>query len=256
MRAALDKEKKLNDTVAIVTGASRGIGAAIAERLAAEGATIAVNYAKSAKQAESVVAKITGTGGNAKTFQADLGDPAQARSLVNAVFEAFGRIDILVNNAGSSAYAPLEAIDEAQIHSQLGVNLIGPILATQAAVKHFPKEGGRVINVSSVLSTRPLPGLSVYSATKSGLNALARAWAAELGSKGITVNAVSPGPVDTEMFRSSGFDENAKNFMISRTPLGRIGTPSDIADVVAFLASPDAGWVTGQVIDASGGFAP
>ncbi len=256
MRAALDKEKKLNDTVAIVTGASRGIGAAIAERLATEGAIIAVNYAKSAKQAESVVEKITSGGGKAKTFQADLGDPAQARSLVNAVFEAFGRIDILVNNAGSSAYAPLEAIDEAQIHSQLGVNLIGPILATQAAVKHFPKEGGRVINVSSVLSTRPLPGLSVYSATKSGLNALARAWAAELGPKGITVNAVSPGPVDTEMFRSSGFDENAKNFMISRTPLGRIGTPSDIADVVAFLASPDAGWVTGQVIDASGGFAP
>jgi NAD(P)-dependent dehydrogenase (short-subunit alcohol dehydrogenase family) len=142
------------------------------------------------------------------------------------------------------------------LHSQIGVNLIGPTIATQEALKHFPKEGGRVINVSSVASTRPLPGLSVYSATKSGLNALARAWAAELGPKGITVNAVSPGPVDTEMFRSAGIDENAKNFMISRTPLGRIGVPSDIADVVAFLASPGARWVTGQVIEASGGFVP
>jgi 3-oxoacyl-[acyl-carrier protein] reductase len=162
----------------------------------------------------------------------------------------------LSTNAGSFAFAPLEAIDEAQIHSQFGVNLIGPILATRAAVKHFPKEGGSVINVSSVASTCPLPGLSVYSATKSGLNALARVWAAELGSKGVTVNAVSPGPVDTEMFRAAGYDENAKNFLISRTPLGRIGTPSDIADVVAFLASPDARWVTGQGIDTTGGFAP
>jgi len=256
MRAALDKEMKLNGKVAIVTGASRGIGAAIAERLATEGATIAVNYAKSAKQAESVVETIISRGGKAKTFQADLGDPAQTRSLVNTVFDAFGRIDILVNNAGSFAFAPMGAIDEAQIHSQIGVNLIGPTIATQEALKHFPKEGGRVIIVSSSASTHPLPGLSVYSATKSGLNALARAWAAELGPKGITVNAVSPGPVDTEMFRSAGIDENAKNHMISRTPLGRIGVPSDIADVVAFLASPDGRWVTGQVIEATGGFVP
>ncbi len=256
MRAELDQEMKLAGKVAIVTGASRGIGAAIAERLAAEGATIAVNYSNSAEQAESVVERITGSGGKAKTFQADLSDPAQARSLVSAVFEAFGRVDILVNNAGSFASAPLGAIDEAQIHSQIGVNLIGPIIATQEALKHLPKEGGRVIIVSSTASTHPLPGLSVYSATKSGLNALARAWAAELGPKGITVNAVSPGPVDTEMFRSAGIDENAKNFMVSRTPLGRIGTPSDIADVVAFLASPDARWVTGQVIEVSGGFVP
>jgi len=147
------------------------------------------------------------------------------------------------------------AIDEVQIHSQIGVNLIGPTIATQEALKHFPKEGGRVIIVSSSASTHPLPGLSVYSATKSGLNALARAWAAELGPKGITVNAVSPGPVDTEMFRA-GIDESTKNYMISRTPLGRIGVPSDIADVVAFLASPDGRWVTGQVIEATGGFVP
>lgn len=158
MKAALNNEKKLNGKVAIVTGASRGIGAAIAERLANEGAIIAINYAKSAKQAESVVERITSGGSKAKTFQADLGDPAQARSLVNTVFEVFGRIDIPVNHAGSFAFAPLEAIDEAQIHSQFGVNLIGPILATQAAVKRFLKEGGRVINVISVASSRPLPG--------------------------------------------------------------------------------------------------
>ena len=241
--------KELEGKVALVTGAARGIGAAIAQRLAAEGASVAINYAMSKEDAEALAGRVRANGGKSKATHADMGNPSQAKAFVDTAVKEFGRLNILVNNAGTFRIGPIGTIEEANVRSQFALNVNWPIFATQTAALHFSREGGRVINVSSIAATHSLPGLSVYSATKAVLDALTRVWAAELGPKGVTVNAVSPGPVDSEMFRSAGYDENAKNFMISRTPLGRIGTPSDIADAVAFLASPDSRWVTGQVLD-------
>ena len=177
---------------------------------------------------------------------------------MDAAVKEFGRLDILVNNAGEFHIGPIGTIDEADVRSQFAVNVDGPIFATQAAASHFSSEGGRVINVSSIAATHALPGLSVYSATKAALDALTRVWATELGPRGVTVNAVAPGLVDTAMLKAATprMGEEAVKGMVARTPLGRLGTPSDIADVVAFLASPDARWVTGQVLDTTGGLAP
>ena len=251
--------KNLEGKVALVTGAARGIGAAIAERLAADGASVAINYATSKEDAEALAERIRGKGGKAKAIHADIGNPSQAKAFVDAAVKQFGRLDILVNNAGNFHIGPIGTVDEADVRSQFAVNVDGPIFATQAAVSHFSAEGGRVINVSSIAATHPLPGLSVYSATKAALDALTRVWAAELGPRGVTVNAVAPGLVDTAMLRGAtaemGGDEAVKG-MVARTPLGRLGTTSDVADVVAFLASPDARWVTGQVVEASGGINP
>ena len=250
---------KLTGKVAVVTGASKGIGAAIAERLAADGASVAINYATSKEDAEALAERIRGNGGKAKAIHADIGNPSQAKPFVDAAVKEFGRLDILVNNAGKFHIGPIGTVDEADVRSQFAVNVDGPIFATQAAASHFSTEGGRVINVSSIAATHPLPGLSVYSATKAALDALTRVWAAELGPRGITVNAVAPGLVDTAMLRAAtapmGGEEAVKG-MVARTPLGRLGTTSDVADVVAFLASPDARWVTGQVVEASGGINP
>jgi 3-oxoacyl-[acyl-carrier protein] reductase len=249
----------LEGKVALVTGAARGIGAAIAERLAADGASVAINYATSKEDAEALAERIRGNGGNAKAIQADIGNPSQAKAFVDAAVKEFGRLDILVNNAGKFHIGPIGTVDEADVRSQFAVNVDGPIFATQAAASYFSAEGGRVINVSSIAATHPLPGLSVYSATKAALNALTRVWAAELGPKGVTVNAVAPGAVDTAMLKAAtprmGGEEAVKG-MVARTPLGRLGTTSDVADVVAFLASPDARWVTGQVVEVSGGINP
>jgi len=251
--------KKLEGKAALVTGAARGIGAAIAERLAADGAAVVVNYAKSAKEAEAVAERIRKAGGKAKALKADLGDPAQAKALVEAAFRELGRLDILVNNAGRADFAPLEAVDGGHVKAHFDLNVNGPIFATQAAAARFPKEGGRVINVSSVVGRGAIAGASVYSATKAALNALTRVWAAELGSKGVTVNAVAPGPVDTDMMRAVLGDPAESPFvksMVERTPLGRVGLPADVADAVAFLASSDARWITGQVIETAGGINP
>ena len=247
--------KTLEGKTALVTGGARGIGAAIAERLAKDGAAVAVNYARSAKEAEEVVARIRKAGGKAVALKADMSDPAQAKGLVDAAHKELGRLDILVNNAGRADFAPLEAVDGAHVKAQFDLNVNGPIFATQAAAGRFPKEGGRVINVSSVVGRSAFAGASVYSATKAALNSLTRVWAAELGPRGVTVNAVAPGPVETEMLRAA-LDEATTQGMIARTPLGRLGAPADIADAVAFLASPDARWVTGQVIETAGGINP
>ena len=247
---------KLEGKVALVTGSGRGIGAAIAERLAADGAVIALNYSKSASEAEAVAERIRKNGGQAKVFKADVSDPRDAKSLVNRTVEELGRLDILVNNAGTTDFAPLEAITEDAVRSQFGVNVNGPIFVLQAAAARFPKEAGRVINVSSLASRHSPGGASVYAATKSALEALTRSWAAELGPKGITVNAVAPGPIETDMLRQAGLNEQVRQGLIARTPLGRIGSPSDVADVVAFLASHDARWITGQVLETAGGLTP
>jgi 3-oxoacyl-[acyl-carrier protein] reductase len=251
--------KKLEGKVALVTGAARGIGAAIAERLAADGASVAINYATSKEDAEALAERIRGNGGKAKAIQADIGNPSQAKAFVDAAVKELGRLDILVNNAGKFHIGPIGTVDEADVRSLFAVNVDGPIFATQAAASYFSTEGGRVINVSSIAATHPLPGLSVYSATKAALDALTRVWAAELGPRGVTVNAVAPGAVDTAMLKAAtprmGGEEAVKG-MVARTPLGRLGTTSDVADVVAFLASPDARWVTGQVVEVSGGINP
>ena len=246
----------LEGKVALVTGAARGIGAAIAERLAADGASVAINYATSKEDAEALAERIRGNGGKAKAIQADIGNPSQAKAFVDAAVKEFGRLDILVNNAGKFHIGPIGTVDEADVRSLFAVNVDGPIFATQAAASYFSTEGGRVINVSSIAATHSLPGLSVYSATKAALDALTRVWAAELGPRGVTVNAVAPGAVDTAMLKAAtprmGGEEAVKG-IVARTPLGRLGTTSDVADVVAFLASPDARWVTGQVVEVSGG---
>jgi 3-oxoacyl-[acyl-carrier protein] reductase len=242
---------RLDGKVAIVTGGSRGIGAATARRLAADGARVVVNYAQSATAAEAVVREIEAAGGEAIAVQADVSDRAEVGRLVEAAVEQYGGLDILVNNAGVLAPAPLADITSEQVERQFGVNVLGALYATQAAVPAF-RNGGRVVNVSSVVAGEPLPGAAVYSASKAALEAITRSLAAELAPR-VRVNAVSPGPTETDMFdgvRSPEFEAQA----LGRTPLGRLGRPDDIADVIAFVASDDAGWITGQVITASGGF--
>jgi len=248
---------RLDGRVALVTGAARGIGAGIAERLASDGAAVAINYAASAHAAEALVERIRSWGGRAKALQADLSSAAEARALVETAFDELGRLDILVNNAATATgHAPLAAVDEALMQANFALNVSGPLFATQAAVARFPEKGGRVINITSVIARRLFPRASVYAATKSALEALTRVWAAEFGAKGITVNAVAPGPIDTDMLKRALPSEAAREHIIARTPLGRIGVPSDVADVVAFLASDDARWITGQVIETSGGMNP
>jgi 3-oxoacyl-[acyl-carrier protein] reductase len=245
----------LEGRVALVTGSARGIGAAIAERLARDGAAVAINYLNSKQHAEAVAERIRKAGGNAAVIRADIGDPVQARSLVESAVGELGRLDILVNNAGITMMAPIESINPEQIGLQLTVNVEGPIFTLQAAQGYLPSEGGRVINITGNVQLHPVPGTSVYAAAKGAIDALTRAWARELGPRGVTVNAVGPGPTATEAFAAVS-NHDLTNLFVSRTPLGRIGAPSDIASVVAFLASPDAQWVTGQVLLANGGFTP
>ncbi len=243
---------RLSGKVALVTGGSRGIGAAIARRLAADGAKVVVNYARSEGPADEVVRAIEGTGGEARAVRADLGDPAQVRPLFEATIAAFGRLDILVNNAGVFAMRPLTEVDLAHYSGMFDVNVRGPLLASAEAARRFPPEGGRIVNISSQVVRAAIAGGSVYSATKAALESMTRVHATELGPKGVTVNAVAPGTTDTEMLRE-GLPEEARKMMVGNTAMGRLGTPEDIADVVAFLASDDARWVTGQCIDVSGG---
>jgi 3-oxoacyl-[acyl-carrier protein] reductase len=247
--------RKLEGKVALVTGSSRGIGAAIAERLAVEGASVAVNYVKAQKEAEAVAERVRRAGVRAMVVKADIGDVAQATRLVHDVVKQMGRLDIVVNNAVMIDKMALGGIDPARMRACFATNVEGVIATVQAALAHLPREGGRVINISSLAATHALPEMTVYTAAKGAMDAITRVWAKELGPKGITVNAVAPGPVDTDAMRENA-DDAARAFFTQRTPLGRIGMPADIADVVAFLASPDARWVTGHVLAVTGGFTP
>jgi 3-oxoacyl-[acyl-carrier protein] reductase len=243
----------LKGKVAIVTGASKGIGAAIAEDLAREGASVVVNYSSSQQNAQEVVDRIKANGGSAKAVRADISKPAEARQLIDATLAEFGRADILVNNAGIYEFRPLPEVDEAHFHRMFDLNVKGLIFATQAAVKAFGENGGAVINISSMASLAATPNGSVYSATKAAVDSITRTLAAELGPKKILVNSVLPGPVETDGALSlSNWDEFSAR-LVQQTPLGRVGKPADIAKVVSFLASDDAGWITGQVIPVAGG---
>jgi len=245
---------ELSGKVAIVTGASKGIGAAIAKALGAAGAAVVVNYASSKEGADRVVTEIIGKGGKAVAVQGDVAKAADVKRLFAETKKAFGAPDVLVNNAGIYAFDPLENVTEDEFHREFNTNVLGPILTIQEAIKHFGPDGGSVINISSVASTSAPPNSVVYSATKGAVDTIARVLAKELGSRKIRVNTIAPGGVETEGTHSSGIigSDFAKQ-IVADTPLGRFGQPEDIASVAVFLASDSARWLTGERITASGG---
>ncbi len=246
---------ELEGKVAIVTGASKGIGAAIAKGLSAAGAAVVVNYASSREGADWVVAEIAGRGGRAVAVQGDVAKAADVRRLFEETQRAFGSVDVLVNNAGVYQLEPIESVVEDAFHRQFNTNVLGPILAIQEAVKHFGPKGGSVINISSVASTSAPANSVVYSATKGALDAVTRVLAKELGPRRIRVNTIAPGGVETEGVHAAGLmGSDFEKQVVAGTPLGRFGQPEDIAGVAVFLASDAAGWVTGERISASGGF--
>jgi len=244
----------LKGKVAVVTGASKGIGAAIAKSLAAAGASVVVNYSSSKEGADGVVAEITGKGGKAVAVQGDVSKAADVQRLFKETKKSFGPVDVLVNNAGIYKFEPLEAVVEAEFHREFNTNVLGLILATQEAVKHFGTEGGSVINIGSVASVKTPPMSVVYSATKGAVDAVTRVLAKELGPKKIRVNSINPGGVETEGTHSGGIvGSDFQKQMVAETPLGRFGQPEDIAPIAVFLASSASGWLTGETILASGG---
>jgi 3-oxoacyl-[acyl-carrier protein] reductase len=245
---------KLDGKTAVVTGASKGIGAGIAKALAAEGAAVVVNYASSKSDADKVVDEIAKGGGKAVAIQGSVAKKGDVEKLFSAAEKAFGKIDILVNNAGVYEFAPLENVTEQQFHRMFDTNVLGLILATQEAAKQFGSKGGSVINVSSVASTSNLPTAAVYAATKAAVDAVTRVLATELGPKKIRVNAINPGPVETEGFKDSGFSgSDFEKQAVAQTPLGRIGRPDDVASVAVFFASDESKWVTGEALKVAGG---
>jgi 3-oxoacyl-[acyl-carrier protein] reductase len=246
--------KKLTGKVAVVTGASKGIGAEIAKQLASEGAALVVNYSSSKEGADRVVSEITKNGGKAVAVQANLAKEADVRRLFAEAKKAFGKVDVLVNNAGIYEFAPLENVTAEHFHKQFDLNVLGLILASQEAAKQFGPAGGNIVNISSVVATARIPNGSVYSATKAAVEAVTRSLAAELGPKKIRVNSVNPGMVETEGVHAAGISESDFRKQIeATTPLGRIGQPNDIAPAVVFLASDDAKWITGETLYISGG---
>jgi 3-oxoacyl-[acyl-carrier protein] reductase len=246
---------KLQGKVAIVTGASKGIGAAIAKAFAAEGAAVVVNYGSSREGAEKVVAEITAAGGSAIAVGGDVAKAEDVKALLAATKTSFGKLDVLVNNAGVYDFFPLEAFSEAQFHRQFNVNVLGPTLLAQEALNLFGNEGGSIINVSSVAAYNSPANSLVYSATKAALDTVTRVLAQELAPRKIRVNSLNPGGVETEGTHRMGvIGSDFEQDMIRRTALGRIGQPDDIAKVAVFLASDDAGWVTGERLTASGGY--
>jgi len=246
--------KKLDGKVAVVTGASKGIGAAIARQLADEGASVVVNYSSGREDAERVVAAISESGGRAIAVQANVSKRPEINRLFAETKKAFGDLDILVNNAGIYEMAPLESVTEEHFHKHFDINVLGLLLTSQEALKYFGPSGGSIVNTSSIVSTGSLPGASVYSATKAAVDAVTRSLAKELGSRKIRVNAVNPGMVETEGTHRAGITEsNFRKQTEALTPLGRIGQPKDIAPAVAFLASSEASWITGETLYITGG---
>ncbi|KAA6460171.1 glucose 1-dehydrogenase [Acidobacteria bacterium AB60] len=244
----------LTGKVALVTGASKGIGAGIAKELAARGAAVAVNYSGSKAGAEKVVAEIKAAGGKAIAVQASVADPDAVGALVKTVVKELGPIDILVNNAGIYEVGPLEQITPEHYRRIFDVNVLGLLLTTKEAVAHFNPNGGSIVNISSVV-VDGVPGLTVYSATKGAVDTITTSLAKELGPKKIRVNSLNPGMIETEGAHAAGFiGSDFQKAAEARTPLGRIGQPQDVATAAAFLASDDSGWVNGQAIFASGGF--
>src|SRR5436305_2057497 len=247
--------QKLKGKVAVVTGASKGIGAAIARQLADEGAAVVVNYATSKEGADRIVGEITRTGGKAIAVQANVAKRVDIKRLFAEALKAFGRLDILVNNAGIYEFLPLEAVTEEHFHRQFDLNVLGLILAAQEAVKHFGPEGGSVVNISSIVGKLALPNATVYSATKAAVDSVTRTLSSELGPKKVRVNAVNPGMVVTEGNASAADAENEfRKVVEAHTPLGRIGQVDDIAPAVVFFASDDAKWVTGETLYIAGGY--
>jgi 3-oxoacyl-[acyl-carrier protein] reductase len=245
---------KLQGKVAIVTGASKGIGAGLAKGLAAEGASVVVNYASSKENADRVVAEITSTGGKAVAVQGDVAKAADVERIFAETKKAFGRLDVLVNNAGVYHFTPITDFTEEQFHQQFNTNVLGLLLATREAVKYFDEKGGSVINIGSAASSLNPPASAIYTATKSAVDGVTRVLSKELGPKKIRVNSINPGMVETEGAHAQGFigSDFEKQF-IAMTPLGRIAQPEDITPVAVFLASEDSGWLTGELIVASGG---
>ncbi len=243
----------LKGKVALVTGASKGIGAAIAFELAANGAAVAVNFSSSKAEAEKVVADINNAGGKAIAVQANLADPQAIGPLVDKTVKSLGPIDVLVNNAGVYDFGPIENVTPEHFHKQFNLNVLGLLLTTQAAVAHFNPKGGSVINIGSVAASG-VPGGAVYSGTKGAVNSITLALSKELGARQIRVNALNPGMVETEGVHAAGFiGSDFHHKAIADTPLGRIGQPNDIATIATFLASDDSKWVSGQTIQAAGG---
>ena len=245
---------RLKGKVAVVTGASKGIGAAIAEHLAAEGASVVVNYAASKAGADAIVRRINDKGGTAVAVQADVSRPDDIKRLFAQAKAAYGRLDVLVNNAGIYEFAPLDAVTPEHFHKQFNLNVLGLLLVTQEAVKLMGPAGGSIINVSSIAGPMPVENASVYSATKAAVDAVTIALSKELGPKKIRVNSLNPGMVETEGLHAAGIAaSDFRKTVESQTPLGRIGKPDDIARVAVFYASDDAGWVTGQTLVLAGG---
>ncbi len=244
---------KLTGKVAVVTGASKGIGAGIAKALAAEGAAVVVNYSSSKAGADTVVAEITKAGGKAVAVGGDVSKIAEAQGIIEAAIKNYGRLDILVNNSGVYKMAPIEQVTEEEFHRIFNVNVLGLILATQAAVKYLG-EGGSIINIGSGVTRVTPPGSTVYTGTKGAVDAITGVLAKELGPRKIRVNSLNPGIVETEGSIAGGFiGSEFEKVLVGQTPLGRTGLPNDIADVAVFLASNDARWLTGEVILVSGG---
>ena len=243
----------LTGKVAVVTGASKGIGAAIAKALGAAGASVVVNYASDKSGAGAVVEAITKSGSKAIAVKGDVSRPADAQSIIDAAIKAYGRLDILVNNSGVYEFGPLEAITPEHFHKQFDINVLGLLLVTQAAVKHLGK-GGSIINIGSLVSRITPPASAVYTGTKGAVDAITGVLSIELGPKGIRVNSLNPGLIDTEGAQTAGFiGSDFHKEAVAKTPLGRTGLPNDIATAAVFLASDDSGWINGQLINAAGG---